>query len=84
MTTPLRLARVAAGITQHQLSRTADIPVALVARVESGKSPRPSWFVVRRLSWALGKAPEELFPVPLPDEPTASVSAPDGAQAPAA
>lgn len=81
---------MAAGLTQHQLSRLADIPLQIVAFLErprqvgpTQRGNRPSWFVVRRLSWALGRAPEDLFPVPLP-EPLRAGRAPAQTQAPAA
>lgn len=61
MNNALRAAREAADLTQDQLAKLAELPQPTISRLESGQLARPSWYVVSRVSAALGLSPALLF-----------------------
>jgi|WetSurMetagenome_2_1015567.scaffolds.fasta_scaffold483219_2 transcriptional regulator with XRE-family HTH domain len=59
----LRETRQQRGLTQAQLAEIAGVDQTTVSDIELGKNLNPSWETVKRISNALGVAPEELFPL---------------------
>ena len=58
--TNLRARRLAAGLSQEQLSRLTDLHPTEISRLERGvREPRLSTIV--RVAWALGVSPSELL-----------------------
>jgi transcriptional regulator with XRE-family HTH domain len=56
----LKLARVAAGLTQRELAEAAEVSQSMVAKIEAGNSRRPQLEILVRLAKAL-ELPEDLF-----------------------
>jgi len=67
----LKTARRIARLTQSDLAKRACVDPALISRLETnGRTRRPSYEAIVRISRALNLAPDELFPVPLrPERP---------------
>lgn len=49
-------ARTAAGISQQSLAERAGVSIGSVAKLESGRSPEPGFFLVARVVKALSRA----------------------------
>ena len=60
----LRLARLAAGLTQFALAERVGVTEGMISRLESGARQRPSYTTMVRIGRALGVPHEQLFPVP--------------------
>ena len=56
----LRSLREGAGLSQDQLARRADVPLATLRKLEAGKIVNPGHFVVMALLGALDAGPEGL------------------------
>jgi transcriptional regulator with XRE-family HTH domain len=68
----LKTARRIARLTQQELAKRAGVDPALISRLEAGgRSRRPSYEAIVRISRALNVAPDELFPVADMSEKTA-------------
>lgn len=61
ISTKVREARKAAGMTQHQLGEAAGIPQSHVSRIERGKLS-PTHMTIEKIARALGIEPQELDP----------------------
>jgi len=60
----LRLARLAAGLTQQDLAERIGVTKGMIARLEKGTRQRPSYQTMVRIGRALNRPAEQLFPVP--------------------
>lgn len=69
----LREAREDARLSQAELDRRAGLRAGTTADIELGRNRRPAWAVVKRLSDALGVAPETLFPLSPAEDSEASL-----------
>lgn len=56
---PLRAARIAAGLNQEELFEKSGVPQGTISRIERGQSPHTT--VALRLARALGTTVEALF-----------------------
>ena len=56
----LRKAREKQGLSRDQLVKKADITVNTLYKIETGKMPKPSFEIVKKLTQALGISLDEL------------------------
>jgi len=59
----LKKAREDAELSQSELARLVEVPQATISALENDRIKKPSHDLVIRLSRALRRKPEDLFPV---------------------
>lgn len=62
-TNHLKLARLAAGLTQAKLSKKSGVGQVAISLIETGDTKQPSYETAVLLARALNLTPEDLFPV---------------------
>jgi DNA-binding XRE family transcriptional regulator len=60
----IRLARLAARLTQQELADRVGVSEGMISRLESAQRQYPSYTTMVRIARALNLPAEELFPVP--------------------
>jgi len=60
----IRMARLAARLTQQALADRVGVTIGMISLLENGRRPYPSYMTMVRIARALNLPAEELFPVP--------------------
>ena len=65
----LKMIRDAKGLTNVEIARLADIPLATVTRVFNGKTPNPTFETLSKMAIGIGVSLDELVGLKQPDAP---------------
>lgn len=65
----LKAIRDEKGLTNVEIAKISDIPLATITRVFNGSTPNPTFETISRISIAMGTSIDELIGLKQPDEP---------------
>ena len=68
----LKLIKNEKGLSNVDIAKISEIPLATVTRIFNGQTPNPTFETISRITLAMGTSLDELVGLKQPDEPTIS------------